>query len=424
MDKITLVNGWHDDNKGDSAIVIATMKLLQAKRDDIRFGLVSELDLGKDDIIHAYRHVLSAIGPISITPRILTTFSPSSAFWRYPSALNYLRRFLVEASRTAPSTHCSRQLIAQSDLVISKGGHMLHARKSNPIHWANLYSHLYPLVLSRKYMVPYAIWGHSLGPFADRLSLSLTSRVLANAELVAVREKISYDIALQMDVPRDKLRLIPDPAFAIEPHYSERLKLALQGHGLLPNDFIAVTVRPWLSLPRQDFGHYLDGIAKMSRRLVDRGLASHIAVVVHAMGPNQNENDLVASKMLMERLRDAPAILVDDDFSPEELCALYGQSRFVIGTRFHSVILALAAGTPAYAISYFGPKAVGMMQDLGMGEWVTAINALHVDKTVEMVLRSDLNDKRDEIIQKVRQYRKKLRDETNFLLALQRNGHS
>lgn len=298
---------------------------------------------------------------------------------------------------------------------------MLHVTQSNPIRWANLYNHLYPLMLARKYKVPYVIWGHSLGPFVDKFSLSLTARVLVNAQLVAVRESFSYDIALQMGVPRKKVRLIPDPAFGIQPCYSERLTQVLQAHDLSPGDFIAVTVRQWKSLY---FHHYLDGIAQISRRLVYKGFVKRIAIVVHTLGPIEIENDLVASKMLLECLRDVPVSLVYEDLSPEEMCALYGQSKFVIGTRFHSVILALAAGTPAYAISYFGPKAVGIMQDLGMGEWVTTLDDLKVNEVVDKVLKEDLGRKRKEIVGKVKQYREKLEEETELLVTLLRRENS
>lgn len=424
MARLTIVNGWHDDNKGDSAIVIATMRLLQKRQGNLRLGLVSELDLGPRDFSHAYRHVLSSIGPVMIAPRILPSYSASSRLLRYPSALSFLARFLIEAAKVSPSSNNGRELISESDLVISKGGHMLYARKSNPIHWANLYSHLYPLVLSNKYNVPFAIWGHSLGPFVDRFSVRLTARVLSKAEIVAVREKISYDIALQMGIPKETLRLIPDPAFAILPNHSGRLTQVMQNHDLVAGDFISVTVRPWRFISYQVFERYIGAVADICKRLIRRNFVRRVAVVVHTMGPTVDENDLLASKMLLDSLRDFPVSLVCDDLSPEELCALYGQSRFVIGTRFHSVIMALAAGTPVYAISYFGPKALGMMQDLGMGGWVTTLDGLKVDEVVDKILGTDLDGKGKEILKTVNKYRDTLDAETKLMMTLLRAGRN
>jgi colanic acid/amylovoran biosynthesis protein len=47
-----------------------------------------------------------------------------------------------------------------------------------------------------------------------------------------------------------------------------------------------------------------------------------------------------------------------------------------VGTRFHSVILSLAAGTPALAISYHGYKTKGIMEMLDLGELVFDIDNL------------------------------------------------
>ncbi|MCS7064765.1 MAG: hypothetical protein NZL85_00675, partial [Fimbriimonadales bacterium] len=42
MRRVTLVNAWHDDNKGDSAIVIGTLRVLrEVLGEQARFALVA-----------------------------------------------------------------------------------------------------------------------------------------------------------------------------------------------------------------------------------------------------------------------------------------------------------------------------------------------------------------------------------------------
>jgi colanic acid/amylovoran biosynthesis protein len=109
-------------------------------------------------------------------------------------------------------------------------------------------------------------------------------------------------------------------------------------------------------------------MAEAVRGVLREGLAERVALVAHCHGPTPHEDDRVATRALAERLQGLPVRAVEEDLAPRELVALYGRARAVVGTRFHSVIFALAAGTPAFAVSYFGPKAQGIMDMLGMSE--------------------------------------------------------
>jgi colanic acid/amylovoran biosynthesis protein len=108
-------------------------------------------------------------------------------------------------------------------------------------------------------------------------------------------------------------------------------------------------------------------------RLVTSHVVDAVAVVTNVLGPSRVEDDRGPSRTLHDglaaRVGRQRVCLVDDDLAPDELAALYGAATLVVGERFHSVLLALAAGTPAYAISYFTNKAEGMMQDLQLGEF-------------------------------------------------------
>jgi polysaccharide pyruvyl transferase WcaK-like protein len=78
--------------------------------------------------------------------------------------------------------------------------------------------------------------------------------------------------------------------------------------------------------------------------------------------------------------------VLDDDFAPDELVAIYGQARLVLGTRLHSVIMALAAGTPAVAVSYVGHKTEGVMQAVGLGQYLIPFNTFTRESALPLVL--------------------------------------
>ena len=68
-----------------------------------------------------------------------------------------------------------------------------------------------------------------------------------------------------------------------------------------------------------------------------------------------------------------PPILVEERCDPTEITGLYASLDFLVGMRFHSVIFALTSYVPSIAIEYHY-KARGIMRDLGLEEWVLALD--------------------------------------------------
>jgi len=418
MRRVTLVNTWHDDNKGDSAIVIGTLGVLRdVLGETAHFGLVAQNISSEQELPYAYRHVQTAAGAVEIAPCLLPTMKVGRTRWGlYFAAAVYLCRFLAASLTLKYQRTPSARIIAESGLVISKGGHKLHAVKANPLHLANLCSHLAPLVLARRYGVPFVLWGHSLGPFNNLLSRWLTHAVLKDAYQIGVRESLSYKQALQLKLPPDKVIQIPDPAFMLMPTLTKRVEQLMEQHALVPGEFLVLTVRQRGHPQHEVYQHYLKGMAALVQGLLRAGFAQRAAIVVHAQGPIPIENDAMPSKQLLELLPGLPVCLIQEDFTPMELCALYGQSKLMIGTRFHSVILAMAGGAPACAVSYFGPKSFGIMRDMGLEQWVTSMEQLVPDQLQQQILAADLHSLRQHIQQQVQHARESFQTATRQLL--------
>lgn len=417
MLKVTFVNGWHDDNKGDSAIVLGTASLLMRYAGSVEWSVVSELPLrGSQDYSYAYRHLKSQLPNLKIAARMVPTYVPKRGMRRYASAASYFARLGGYVMRPIRST-VATSMISECDVVISKGGHMFYAaRRWHVMEWANLFSHLYPLLVARKLGKPVVLWGHSLGPFADPGARRMASWILSGAKVVGVRESLSYNVALGLGIDSKKVRLIPDLAFAVQPRATDRVAAAVRAKGLTAGAFLAVTVRQWKRVSWEAYNRYLKAIADVARLLYKEGFCNEVAVVVHTQGPTQEENDLGPSRRLLELLSDVPAVLVDEDFAPDELAAFYGKAKFLLGTRFHSVILSLVGGTPAYAISYFGPKAHGIMRDLGMGDLVVNLDGIDSKVVTRRLLELDVAGLRRSIRMKVKGLKDQLVEATRWLV--------
>mgnify|MGYP000049962602 CR=1 FL=1 len=383
--RITIVNGWHDDNKGDSAITLGTLRVLKKRFPDARYALVSTFTEHDAFFERAYRHILSRIPKIEIygSPVPFSFIRSTSLLCKYGDAMHVLLRMLKSGLQLATglNRNSGARIIRVSDLVISKGGHFLYGHQACPIRWARLFEQAYPLLLAKKYRRPYVILGHSLGPFVGKVNVYLARHILGEALHIFVREPLSYTEALQLGISEERLSIIPDLAFAISPNFSEKVRQLLIDLGLSSTKFCVFTVRQWGSTDESK--RFLNEIECLIQRLLRERIVEAVVIVAQTCGPTPRENDAFPSRTLFQRLsKNGRVYLVDSDvdLSPEELAAFYSTAHFVVGTRFHSIILSALTGTPVYAISYFGPKARGIMQMLGSENFCQDINDFKCDK--------------------------------------------
>lgn len=374
--KITLVNGWSDDNKGDAAIVEGLVRSVQAQANTPpQFTIVSMFRRPSGGNDH-YRHTRRLADTIDVHPALIPVSLPGGADSNLALIADFLLavgmlltgtrgRWFLPASRRA-----TWSALVEADLVISKGGHIYFANGSARSFLA-LFRNLFPVLLAQRLGRPTVVYGQSIGPVCGRLQRWLLRAVLNRLSGLYVREPVSLRRIDSLGVV-GSASICWDSAFTVQPE-------ALPSQETLPLDepFVAVTVRQWFfpyrDSTRQDpYSQYLAGVADCMAR-IRRELGLRLIVVPQVIGPTALEDDLKAAaqlrKYLPYELRQ-DTIFLEDDFTAGQLATLYGKARFVLATRFHSAILAISAGTPAVVISYHGPKAEGIMEMLGLGRFV------------------------------------------------------
>lgn len=387
---VVLGSVWHDDNKGDSAIAEGVLALLGEALPRGRFVIASMLDVRHAGFASAYRHLRRAFPDLRVLPSPVPKPEPGTrgagdlARWVARGGLAWL--WLRAGVPTALA-----RAVAASDLVVANGGHSLYAQ-SGPSSWVRLARILYPYWLARRLRRPYVVFGQSLGPFTDRLSRRWVAGVLRHAERVLVREALSLEVARDLGVPDDRLALVPDPAFALTPCMTPAVRSIQARHGLEAGGYWVITVRQ--AYARAGRAAATAAFLKEMARFVERALADdperRVAIVAHTLGPVASEDDRSPSRELRAILASDRVPLVEDDLSPRELSALYGGAAWVVGTRFHSVILALVAGAPTLAVSYFGPKTHGIMRSLGLENLCLDLASFDADEAWARIGRQDV----------------------------------
>jgi colanic acid/amylovoran biosynthesis protein len=216
----------------------------------------------------------------------------------------------------------------------------------------------------------------SIGPFRRRWEYRVARWLFERVRIVAVRDDRSSQTLIAAGLEEAQITMLPDAAFLYQG----------TGNPLRLLDEITQapsTQRPFIGVTVIDFA--------IQNRLFDRQDAYENALVTalnafvtchggtvflfpQVTGPSQAEDDRIPSRRVADSLsaRCASVLLIDATWLPAELQTAYGQMDIFVGTRLHSNIFALTAGTPVIAIAYFY-KTFGIMQMLGLSEWVLDI---------------------------------------------------
>jgi colanic acid/amylovoran biosynthesis protein len=258
--------------------------------------------------------------------------------------------------------------VENADLVVSCSGGYLNA-PGTVSGDLSVYCTLAAITIAERLGTPVIFAPQSVGPFGHKRQRRSAQRALQRANLVLVREDVSYELVESLGVNPPTLRRGVDSAFAFRPGPSDgwRDRLSLGRDDVV----VGLTARVWLPAPRQE--------------LLDRALARFIDHVHSNPGFRvvlipQNTSALVGEDDRDVNRRIAgychgprAPILVEDRCDPTEITGLYASLDFLVGMRFHSVIFALTSYVPSMAIEYHY-KSRGIMEDLGLEEWVLALD--------------------------------------------------
>ncbi|MEN8445008.1 MAG: polysaccharide pyruvyl transferase family protein, partial [Cyanobacteria bacterium J06555_13] len=249
----------------------------------------------------------------------------------------------------------------------------------------------------------------------NRLDNALVRSTLSHAVSTWAREKISYQELLDLGVDANRIALVPDAAFVLSKQKSDRVSKLLEKYSLSPQSFWVITVRQWSTYTSS----FLDEVEVFINRALSAGLTQKIVLMAHTHGPSTGGDDRIPTQQLAQRFStQSNVVMLDDDLIPSELVAFYGEAELMIGTRFHSVIFSLVGGTPAYAVSYAGPKTWGIMKMLEMENLCSDMKDFSSGKAIASIQAENLLQVRAELPAKIKPLHQSLDDQFEQLQAL------
>jgi polysaccharide pyruvyl transferase WcaK-like protein len=204
----------------------------------------------------------------------------------------------------------------------------------------------------------------------------LTGWLLANSAKLAYyrsfRDEYSLQAAREMGMAGDRDQVYPDLVFALPSPPGLSRATGAVGVGVM-----AYSGTP-ADRHRADEiqAEYTQKMAQFVRRLLGDGHRVRLLI-----------GDADDEPVALEVLADAqahwsgpgePPVVYESFSSVDELMEQLGTVESVIGTRFHTVLVALKLGKPTVAICY-GSKHLALMEQMGVGDRVQQIRDLDVD---------------------------------------------
>jgi polysaccharide pyruvyl transferase WcaK-like protein len=362
MKPVVLVNHWHDDNRGDSAITYGTLMLLDKAWPD-RPLVLHILNTDAEYHLHATRHVRRAFPKVTTRPSLVPTPPASGA--RLSTLVWFARTCWLALRLAADRPPAELADLRDAHAVCLLGGSNLFVQgRQRAMGLARLLQLLAPAIVAQRRGVPTYLLGHTIGPLRGRSARRLARSVLRRATLITVREQHSAALLAGFGVSRAKYRVAPDLAFGLTPSKAES-EAVLERYGLKGVRFLALSVRqhPYDGTDATD--RLAAEVEEFARRALRERLVDRIAVVAQALGPTPVEDDRGISRRLAVAIGNG-AIFVEEDLSPTELTGIYAGAAAVVAVRLHAAILSMAGGVPAMAISYFTSKTEGVFEFMGM----------------------------------------------------------
>jgi len=395
--RISVAPGGLDSNKGDQALVAASVALAKSISPSVDIGVIGSSGSGLANDSGEMRHTknlgVELFCSILTSPRrekLRRAGAEDGVNVRLAMAINALKDFTwsfsllavcripfiarLFLSRPKQQTY---KFLRDSNYIFIKGGGFIYSYRGLRYYYY-IYMQLYLIMLAHRLGVQVIIMPNSFGPFVSRFSKWLVARVLNRCTLIATRERISHQRLLDIGVKGGLIRSLPDIGFMTKGIDKVRAKELLLRAGLNSTErLVGFTVRPWRfplhKNPAKAWENYINTMVALVKHVIEKNYKP--VFFPQSIGPHDHEDDRIAIRTVCRKLKPNSYYVVDGDWLPSELVGMYGMMEFFVGTRMHSVIFAVINAVPAIAISYQGPKATGIMRDIGLSDFVIPIES-------------------------------------------------
>lgn len=276
-----------------------------------------------------------------------------------------------------------------ADIIVGTGGHYL-----TDIYFPGKLGVLWEMNYCKELGKPVVLCGQSVGPIEKFPYKQLTRRVLNKLDAITVRDRQSKKYLESIGISSN-VYITADTAFAMELTHEKPLSMRRLEPvpSLSSNPAFTISVRDWSHFGESGMNQYLEGIAELCDHLV-RTYDGFVYLLSTCTGfDGYHTDDRVTSHRvfdLLDKEISTNVQIVTGEYTPQELVYLYEEADFHIGTRMHSLVLAMLAGTPVIGVEYQF-KTTGLMEMFELEDYVLSINDVDCHSIVELFEKGYMN---------------------------------
>ena len=414
--RIVILDFVPETNRGDAALQVGMINLINKYFDRSKISVVCAIGANQTEkLIGEYDH--SSKMPVVLTGGLKPTFFPlgktsrSILLVELLNVLGFITSLfplVLSALKMPPSLikailpgefRKSFSMIYDADLVIWNRRNF-RSRKFRLLEIYRILYTIYHPMLTILLDKPMAHVGTSLWKLKSPLAKRALKVVLKHCFFISCREESSHSEAIKLlpDVDKERLRLLPDLSFVVFDKLDEIIKHRRTfSKADLPVE-IGITLVDWASDGQDGRTIYKNAITESIKYFVRNG--SQVTIVPQVTKKWENFMrilDEIYSDLSPDETKNVN--LVEGEPTVNKLLEIYSQLDFLIATRLHSSIFALAVQTPVVAVAYDAGGKWGILDGMGYKDYIIPYSEITASGLIDKV--STVWKNKDEILEVV-----------------------
>lgn len=271
----------------------------------------------------------------------------------------------------------------RAKLFIYGGGNIIQDSTSS----RSLLFYLGAAWLAKKLGLKVMFYANGIGPINKRRNTEYSKKILNMADVITVREKISYNELEKMGITKPKIVLTADAALAVHVENGKTAEIIFANEGIpLNTGYAGFSVRKCPGNDKHQQARYEKVIAEAADYIYNN--YSLLPVFV----PMEYQADIFTIQNIILKMK-TNGYVVTNNHSVSETFGIIKKMDIMIGMRLHALIFAAYMNVPIIGISY-QPKVEGFLEYIGQP------SAGHVKDITFETLRSKIDQlllNRDEV---------------------------
>ena len=267
-----------------------------------------------------------------------------------------------------------------SDLIISTGGHHITTLLARNAISSQLFD-LACCMLMKKRVI---LWSQSIGPleFSNSRNERFVRKVLQGVEVFYAREKKSSELAISMGMDPEKVKATYETVISLN-------DLAEYEPDPERKNTIGISIYSTITRSSEELKNYVAILSNFVDYCVERLNCEVLFIPMELKGSGPDDRWLIDKVISSTKNRNNCSV-VDKDLDTLTHFKLVQECRYFVGHKTHSVIFALAAGTPLIALAYH-PKTIEFMTQYGLNEYVICDNELNENLLISSFIKMTQN---------------------------------